>query len=174
MVKNIFLTGLPCTGKTSLIKEIVKELKGKQGGFYTTEIKEKNKRIGFKIENFNGKSGLLAHVDFKSPHRISKYGVNLKDLNEIGTDSIEKAMQESEFIVVDEIGKMELLSPQFKKIVWDALETDKKIIGTIKVKHDYFTSEIKNRKDTQIFELTKTNREEVKQKILYLLLENQS
>ncbi len=172
MIKNIFLTGLPCTGKTSLIKEIVKELKGKQGGFYTSEIKEKNKRIGFKIENFNGKSGVLAHVDFKSPYRISKYGVNLKDLNEIGTDSIEKAMRESEFIVVDEIGKMELLSPRFKKVVLNALETNKKIIGTIKLKYDYFTTEIKKRKDTQIFELTKTNREEIKRKILKLLLKN--
>ncbi|MCK4532746.1 NTPase [bacterium] len=172
MVKNIFLTGLPCSGKTSLIKEIVKELKGKQGGFYTSEIKEKNKRIGFKIENFNGKSGLLAHIDFKSPYRISKYGVNLKELNKIGTHSIVKAMQESEFIVVDEIGKMELLSPQFKKVVWKALETNKKIIGTIKVKHDYFTAEIKKRNDTRIFELTKTNRKEVKRKILKLLLEN--
>ncbi|MCK5533716.1 NTPase [bacterium] len=170
MIKNIFLTGLPCAGKTSLIKEIVKELKGKQGGFYTSEIKEGNKRIGFKIENFNGKSGLLAHIDFQSPYRISKYGVNLKDLDEIGTDSIVKAMQESEFIIVDEIGKMELLSPQFKKVVWNALETDKKIMGTIKLKHDYFTSEIKKRKDTQVFELTKTNREEIKTKILSLLL----
>ncbi len=170
MIKNIFLTGLPCAGKTSLIKEIVKELRGKQGGFYTSEIKEKNKRIGFKIENFNGKSGVLAHVDFKSPYKISKYGINLKDLNEIGTDSVVKAMRESEFIVVDEIGKMELLSPQFKKVIWNALETDKKIIGTIKLKHDYFTAEIKKRKDTRIFELTKTNREEVKRKILKILI----
>ena len=169
MVKNIFLTGLPCLGKTSLIKEIVGVLKGKKGGFYTFEIKEGNRRIGFKIENLKGKSGLLAHINFKSSYRISKYRVNLKDLEEIGVNSILEAIKECDIIVIDEIGKMEMLSRRFKEVVWKALESNKRIIGVIKLKDGFFITKIKKREDTNIFELTKMNREEIKTKILNLL-----
>jgi len=66
MIKNIFISGKPGCGKTSLIMEILKELKLDAGGFYTSEIREEGIRKGFKITTLDGKKGILAHLNVKS------------------------------------------------------------------------------------------------------------
>jgi nucleoside-triphosphatase len=169
MVKNIFITGKPSCGKTTLIIEILEELKLKVGGFYTKEIREKGVRKGFKIISLDRKEGILAHVSIKSPYKVSKYGVNVKDLEEIGVKSILNAQKENKIIVIDEIGKMELFSEEFKKAVLKALESKNKVLGTIKMTKDSFTDKIKKRKDVKIFYLQKENREKVKEEIKRLL-----
>ena len=171
MIKNIFITGKPGCGKTTLIMEILKELNLKAGGFYTQEIREKGIRKGFKIISLDGKEGILAHVSIKSPFRVSKYGVNIKDLEEIGVKSILEGIKENKIIIIDEIGKMELFSERFRKAVWDALESKNKVLGTIKMTRDSFTDKIRKRKDTKIFYLKRENRKRIKNEIK-ILLEN--
>ncbi|MDI6591691.1 MAG: NTPase [Patescibacteria group bacterium] len=164
-MKNIFITGPPGCGKTSLIIEIIKELNLNAGGFYTQEIREKGIRKGFKIKTLNGQEGILAHVNVKSPYRVSKYGVNLQDLEEIGVKSILEALKKNKVIIIDEIGKQEMCSEKFKKAVILALNSKSKILGTIKLTSDSFTDKIKQREDTKIFYLTKENRGKIKEEI---------
>lgn len=169
MIKNIVITGKPGCGKTSLIIEITKELNLNAGGLYTSEIRENNIRKGFKIITLHGKKGILAHIDIKSPYRVSKYKVNLKDLEEIGVKSILEGLEQNKTIIIDELGKMEMFSAKFKKAVLAALDSKNKVLGTIKLTPDPFTNKIKKRKDTKIFYLTKKNREDIKKEIITLL-----
>lgn len=169
MIKNIFITGKPGCGKTTLIMEIIKELNLDAGGFYTSEIRKNNKRIGFEISSLSGKKEILAHQDFKSFPKVSKYGVNLNNLEEIGIKSISKALEENKLIVVDEVGKMEMLSEKFKRVVITALDSKNKVLGTIKPTPDPFTDEIKRREDTMIFHLTRENHQTIKKQIKDLL-----
>lgn len=170
MFKNIFITGKPGCGKTSLIMEILKEHCLEAGGFYTQEIREKGQRLGFKIIALDGKEGILAHANIKSPYQVSKYKVNIKDLEEIGVGSILEAVEKNKVIIIDEIGKMEMFSEKFKKAVISALDSKNKVLGTIKLTPSSFTDKIKNRKDTKIFYLTRENRQNIKEKILNYLL----
>lgn len=165
-IKNIFITGLPGVGKTTLVKEILEILKLEASGFYTVEIREKGQRKGFKIFSLDGKEGILAHTEIKSHFRVSKYKINLKDLEEIGVKSILDGLKEKKLIVIDEIGKMELKSGRFKEAVKLALNSENRILGTIMFKDNDFTRRIKRRKDTKIFYLTKENREAVKKEII--------
>ena len=165
MIKNIFITGRPGCGKTTLIKEILEELKLNAGGFYTLEIQDNGVRKGFKIITLEGKKGILAHQNIKSSYRVSKYGVNMKDLEGIGVKSILDALKENKIVVIDEIGKMELFSEKFKKIVEIALDSKNKVLGTIKMTRDIFTDKIRKRADTKIFYLTRGNFQKVKEKI---------
>jgi nucleoside-triphosphatase len=170
MIKNIFITGLPGCGKTTLIKEILKELKIPAKGFFTEEIRKKGKRVGFKIVTLSGKEGVLAEKRFKSPYKVSKYGVILKDLEEIGVKEIEEGLKGDFLVVVDEIGKMELFSEKFREIILKALDSQKnKILGTIMLKPNPFCDKIKQRKDTKVFYLERENKERVKEEILNLL-----
>ena len=179
MIKNIFITGTPGCGKTSLIMEIIKELDllarrsldegGEAGGFYTSEIREGGLRKGFKIITLNGQEGILAHVNVESPYQVSKYKVNIKDLEEIGVRSILEALKEDKIIIIDEVGKAEMFSNKFKQAVLVALNSKNKVLGTIKLTPDSFTSKIKNRSDTKIFYLTKENRKEIKKEVIKLL-----
>jgi nucleoside-triphosphatase len=170
MIKNFLITGKPGSGKTTLIKEILKEINLPINGFYTEEIRENGERRGFKIVSLDGKEGILAHQNFKSQLRVSKYGVNLNDLEEIGIKAILKALKEGKICLIDEIGKMELFSEKFKKAVLFALESKNCVLGTIKLTNDLFISKIKKRKDTKIFYLTKENREKIKEEIKRLIL----
>jgi len=169
MIKNIFISGKPGCGKTTLIMEIIKELNLDAGGFYTQEIREKGIRKGFKIITLDGQEGILAHVSIESPYRVSRYKVNIKDLEEIGVNSILETLKENRLVIIDEIGSMEMKSEKFKKAVETALNSKNKILGTIKFTPDPFTNQIRKRKDTKILYLTKENRERIKKETIKLL-----
>jgi len=160
--KNIFITGKPGTGKTTLIKKIIDELNLNAGGFFTQEVREVGERVGFNILTLDGKEGILARKGMRSMFRVGKYGVSLRDLDEIAVDSIRKALRENKTVIIDEIGKMELFSQKFKDVVLQALDSENKVLGTIKFAADPFTNKIRQRDDTAVFELTPENREEVK------------
>lgn len=172
MIKNFLITGKPGCGKTTLIKEILNELKISRRGFFTDEIRIEGKRIGFEIITLSGKKGILAKIDFESPYRVSKYGVNLKEFEEIGVKEIEEGLKENCLIVIDEIGKMELFSEKFKQVVLEALNSENKVLGTIMLSKHPFSDGIKRRKDTVVFYLDQNNRNEVREKLLKALSES--
>jgi len=169
--KNIFITGKPGSGKTTLIKEVLKELNIRSSGFYTEEIRnDKGIRQGFKIVSLDGKEGILAHLDFKSEFVVGRYKVNLVDLENIGVKSILDGLENKLLIVIDEIGKMELFSNQFKNAVLAAIESKSKVLGTIKFTRDPFTEKIRQRKDTLIIDLDKEDKTVVKENIEGMIL----
>ena len=169
MIKNFFISSLPSSGKTTLLMEIIKELKLNAGGFYTSEIREKGIRKGFKIITLDGEEGILAHVNVKSPYQVSKYKVNIEDLEKLGVKSILDTLNQNKVIIIDEVGKAEMYSEKFKKTILAALDSKNKILGTIMLKPNPFCDKIKQRKDTRIFYLTRENREEIKMEIKNLL-----
>lgn len=169
MIKNIFVTGPPGCGKTTLIKEILKDLKIKTRGFFTQEIREKGERIGFKIVTLEGKEGILAKKGLKSNYKVSKYGVAIENLERLGLKEIEEGLKENCILVVDEIGKMELFSLKFKEAILKALDSKNKVLGTIMLKPNLFCDKIKQRKDTKVFYLQREHKEKIKGEIKRLL-----
>lgn len=165
---KILITGRPGVGKTTLIKKLSRLLQN-AGGFYTEEIRESGKRIGFKIVTLDGEEGILARTDLPFPYRVGKYYVNLKDLEEIGVRSLEGALREKNLIIVDEIGKMELLSSKFREVVEKIFDSEKDVVATIKKSSDPFVEKIKNRNDVVIFELNEKNRNSLLNEILSVL-----
>jgi len=166
---HIFLTGKPRTGKTTLIKKIVKGLKQPCGGFYTEEISKEGKRTGFAIKTLDGKEGILAMKGFKSRFHLGKYGIHIKDLEEIGVRAVEGALRNKDFIIIDEIGKMELFSQKFKDIVLKALDSGKRLIGVIHSADLEFLKAIKSRRDVVILEVDLSNHEEIMRKVISLI-----
>jgi len=53
---------------------------------------------------------VLAHVDFKTPQRLGKYGLDLSGLEMVGVAALREAMRVRQLVVLDEIGPMELRS----------------------------------------------------------------
>ena len=164
-IKNILITGKPRCGKTTLIKQILKEINIPAFGFFTEEIREKGERIGFKIVTLSGKEGLLAKKGIDSEIKVSKYGVVLDALEELGIKELEMGIQSHALLIIDEIGSMELFSEKFKKIVLKALDSDCFVLGTITIKLDPFCNKIKQRKDTKIIFLQREKFDEVKKEV---------
>ena len=175
MKKIFFLTGRPGIGKTTVLLRIVEKLKKeglKVGGFISREVREDGARVGFKIISLDdGREGWLAHVKQPIGPKIGKYRVCMEDLESIGVNAIQRAIRESEIIVIDEVGPMELFSQSFRKVLVESLNSEKTILGTIHYRiKTPLIAEIKAREDVAIIEVTWKNREELPEKITHEIL----
>ena len=62
----LLLTGVPGVGKTTIVSKVAAGLSGRRNrGFVTDEIREGERRVGFEIRTFGGKTRTLAHVDLR-------------------------------------------------------------------------------------------------------------
>jgi nucleoside-triphosphatase THEP1 len=156
--RNILVTGLPRSGKSTLIEKVVQEIERPATGFITVEIRERNRRVGFAITTLAGKTGILAHQDIKGKFRVGKYGVNLQDLDQIAVPSMQPS-RPAEIIVIDEIGKMELCSALFKQKLVQVLDSEHQVIGSIALKGDRFIQGIKAREDVLLIPISEATRE---------------
>jgi len=162
--KNIFLTGAPSTGKTTVIRKVINGLSQPVKGFYTEEEKINDKRVGFLMKTLDGEKGYLAHQDIKSEFHIRRYGVSIENIERIAMPSI--SPDEGNIIILDEIGKMECFSEAFKEAALRALDSTNTVIGTITFGGNDFILEIKQREDIEIVEVTQENRDFLPKMIL--------
>jgi len=157
--QKVLLTGRPGCGKTTLVKRVVKNLPRRFGGFYTEEIRHYRTRVGFKIVALEGGEAVFAHVDFTTPERVGKYGLDLSALEAIGVNAIREAVQAPRPIAIDEIGPMEIRSLVFREAVNEALDSESPVLATIFFRPLPFTDAIKSRPDVALIEVRPNNRE---------------
>lgn len=168
MIKNFLITGRPGSGKTTICLKLIKKLRAidlKVGGVLCPEIKVHGVRKGFGIVDLDsGREGTLAWVGLKGP-RVSKYGVNLKDLKEIAAPAILNSIEKCDITFIDECGPMEFFSPEFINAVQKALDSDKKVVAVVHWKKKDLLSKYKKRGDTKIFYVNRKNREGIAKEI---------
>ncbi len=157
MKKNIFLTGAPSSGKTTIIKKVISRLSTPVQGFYTQEEKVGNKRVGFLMQTLDGQKGHLAHQDIDSEFHIRRYGVSIENIETIAVPAIQPVSDT--IIILDEIGKMECFSGKFKEAAVAALDSENVVLGTITLGGTDFILHIKERDDIEIIEVTLENRD---------------
>ncbi len=161
MNKKVLLTGRPGCGKTTLVKRVMVDLASPSGGFYTDEVRESGQRVGFKMVTLAGQEALLAHVDFKTPQRVGKYGLDLSALENVGVAALREAMRARQLVVLDEIGPMELRSAIFRDLVTEIFEIGVPVLATITARPFPFTNALKKRSDVNVIEVRVTNREQL-------------
>ncbi|UCD06584.1 MAG: NTPase [candidate division WOR-3 bacterium] len=158
---NIVLTGPPRIGKTTIVKAVISELTDRCAGFYTEEIKEQEERVGFKLVTLSENSCTLAHREIRSHSHVGKYGVDLDCVEDVGVLAIKKGIKTGRIVVIDEIGKMEVLSRSFRLSVLDALDSKSPVLSTMLFKRQPFCDKIRARKDVEVLEVTEGNRDKL-------------
>jgi len=158
MRKNILITGMPRSGKSTLLKKVIKQFDHKVG-FVTNEVRKDGERIGFEIETNTGEKSMLANVNFKTNFKVSRYFVNIENL-ELMIPRVED-FKKDDLLFLDEIGQMELFSEKFKMLVKKYLDSQNNCIATLsKVYSDSFIEDIKKRSDIFLIEINEENRNE--------------
>jgi len=163
--KNFLLTGAPGSGKTTLLEKLISELEVSADGFITREIREKGSRVGFLVQDLKGNQELLASINFPSHLRVGKYRVNLAGFEKIALPALERALSDAELVVIDEIGKMELFSDLFQKLVIKALDSPKPLLATILQKSHPFAEQIKRRPDVVIYKVSREKIANIKKEL---------
>ncbi len=177
-IPKIGITGMPSVGKTQTLVKIIEFLEG-QGyvieGMITEALIEKKKRVGFYVVDWQTKEReVFAHIDSDSKDKVGKYSVDINALEKVGVPAIEKAITDEEvnIIIIDEIGKMEMISESFCEIVIDALDSDKPIIVTLhKKSRSPLLQDVRRRDDIRILEVTPVNRNLLPYKIQKIMEE---
>jgi nucleoside-triphosphatase len=139
------------------------------GGIVTREIRSHGEREGFQIIDISSEeSEILADVKGVTGPRVGKYHVNLKALSGLGVKALQRARERSDLLAVDEVGPMELLSPEFRRAILSCvLETSNKpaICTVHKRFQDPLIEELRASRDAIEQEITFENRNELPQEL---------
>ncbi len=141
-------------------------MKGKAGGFYTEEIRSQGVRQGFRLVTLDRQDAILAHVNIRSPYRVSRYGVDIDNLDRVGVSALHQATQQCDLVVVDEIGKMELFSASFREAILQIIDSGKKVLGTIMLSPNPWADAIKRKPQVNLVTVTRANHPEVLEELL--------
>jgi len=172
-MKHILLTGKPGIGKTTLIKQIINHLGNKKlQGFYTQEVRISGSRVGFDIIFLDGTPPCpLARIEDKQnatkSGRVGRYNVYVQQFELHALPKLKKSCSGC-YIIVDEIGKMELLSSKFKIIMNKLLVCDDVIVvGTIPIGDNVpkFVKDVRKMQNIEILEITYSNRDNIFEKL---------
>lgn len=160
-VMKVGVTGHPGVGKTTLVKRVLEVLPLRAGGMITEEIRKCGCRVGFLLRDVaTGREGLLAHRHHCDGPAFGKYRLCLRDLEGIGAAAVERAIEEAELIVIDEVGPMELQSARFIAAVEKALASGKHLLVTVhRASNHHLAYRIRHEVD-RLIRLTHSNREE--------------
>ncbi|HYB67073.1 MAG TPA: NTPase [Candidatus Acidoferrales bacterium] len=175
--QRLFLTGEPGSGKTTVVRKTTELLVQRGvgvGGMLTGEIREGGIRVGFSLEDLvTHEKGTLASVGSQEGPRVGKYRVSLYDIERIGVSAIERAVRDSEVVVADELGPMELFSTPFIQAVEKGLASQKHFLGTIHKRASHpLTSSIRSNSKFIILEITPENRDRMPTEIAQRIISN--
>jgi len=159
---NIFITGKPGCGKSTLISKFLEQISDKKvSGIITPEIRVDGERQGFKIIDLaSGQEKILASVNIEIGPQVSRYRVSIEGIDTI-MDKFQESYEDSEYVIIDEIGTMEFYSKKFRETLQVVLNSNKIVIATLSRKYakDY-------RSRGQVYSLARDNYEEIYMKVL--------
>ena len=134
----LLITGWPGVGKTTAVRAVAERLRARGArvdGFVTLERRDAatGARVGFDAVNLDGSRRAPLAIakardqDAATTPRVGKYAVDVESFESVALSIIERS-HDVDVLVVDEIGKMELLSPRFERAMreWLLPEDDAK------------------------------------------------
>jgi nucleoside-triphosphatase len=106
----------------------------------------------------------MAHVDVGGPARVGKYGVDVAAVEAAATSAL--ATDRAELYLVDEIGRMECLSPGFVAAMRQLLDSPVMVVATVALHGDGLISEVKQQADAEVWTVTRANRDDLPARVL--------
>lgn len=174
MAVKIGITGPVGSIKAEALKKIMEMLE-KDGaivqGVLVSEINENHKLMGYSLFDISTKKRIVfAQPNIVSRVKIDKLGVDTRLLEEILIPSLQKARDNADYIVIDEVGKLENLTRNIQKEVEETLKSQKPLIVTLhKKSRNPVLQEIRSLEGIRVFDITPINRNLLPFKVLRVL-----
>lgn len=169
MPNNTFVTGPPGCGKSTVIERVSNILEDQgylAGGVVSPEIRVNGERRGFRIVDIGRDvSRVMAHVQYEGSN-VGKYGVDVGAVDSVCGEAFSYATDEADYVLVDEIAPMEVLSDEFTLGVEQVLDSRQPLVGAIHMQSsNSFITGVKEHRDNSICEVTPENRDKLPQEL---------
>jgi nucleoside-triphosphatase len=174
MAVKIGITGPVGSIKAEALKKIMDMLQ-KDGaivqGLLVSEIIENHKLTGYSLFDISTKKKVIfAQSSISSRVKLDKLGVDTRILEEILIPCLQKARESADYIVIDEIGKLENLTRNVQSEVEATLKSQKPLIVTLhKKSRNPVLQEIRSLEGIRVFDITPINRNLLPFKVLRVL-----
>lgn len=174
MAVKIGITGPVGSIKAEALRKIMEMLE-KDGavvqGVLVSEIIKQGKLEGYSLFDINTKKRVVfAESGIVSRVKIDKLGVDTRLLEEILIPSLQKAREDADVIVIDEIGKLVNSTKSIQKEITETLNSDKPLIVTLhKKSRNPVLQEIRSLEGIRVFDITPINRNILPFKVMRVL-----
>lgn len=165
-MRNLFLTGKKGIGKSTILKNALKQLNVSIGGYVTERILEGHytkfivKSLYDNVEEYT-----IIKVDTKNNSKKI-----YKDSFENGLVSIlDKSFINRDLIVLDELGCAENNMDLFTSQVFKLLNSEKIVLGVLKDDNCNFLNKIRDRDDVLVIRVTEENRDYIHKEVVEIL-----
>jgi nucleoside-triphosphatase len=165
LVTIFLLTGNPGVGKTTLLHKIIGRWRGPVGGFTTEEVRPDARRQGFKLITLDGQSTIIAGTDVMTKHRLGRINVDVDAIERVGVPALERALEMGGLIIIDEIGKPELLSSAFVEVLHRIVESEQPVLATLMLGYHEEIDALTKHSDARVIQVTQNNRNELPHQI---------
>lgn len=158
---NIFITGGPGSGKSTLIKRLVETLGWRMAGYCTWPYLIGPEKRGYYFHSFIDIPDQLNDLPI-SVLQTSKTSIGIGEtFRTLGTKCLAQALNaQADCIILDEIGRFEQHEPDFIKALQAVLDQKQKpVFAAIKKEPIPFFKELLGRPDSIHIDLDSTDRE---------------
>jgi nucleoside-triphosphatase len=164
--RHLLLTGPPGCGKTTLLLRLIERLGDlRLAGFCTRELRESGQRVGFEAVGLSGRRIVLAHVRSPSRQWVGRYGVEPGQLETLVQAELLRTPAEVDVVLIDEIGKMELLCPAFVEVVPRLLDGPVPVLATIALRGSGLITQVTDRADVCLEHVTPQDRDSLPEEL---------
>ena len=172
---KIGITGLPSSGKTEGLLDVVTMLQDKDftiGGMVSLPMKEGMRTVAFKVmDMISREEEVFARRDLETRHKAEGFGIDTEALARTGAAAIRRSLDECNITVIDEVGKLQFECEEFIAAVKYALKAGKPLILTLHKKSRHpLHQDIRRRDDLRILEITRINRKLLPYKVMDIFM----
>jgi nucleoside-triphosphatase len=159
MPNNLFLIGESGVGKSTALAQAAEFLAPRAiSGLLSPRLTDGELNSGWRIEGFNGVSGLVVHSSIESTRRMGSFGVDI-DLFERCVEAESGALADADLVIIDEIGLFGDWSNSFREFVTSALDAEVPVVAIVRRKRGEFSDEVKLRSDAESLLVTQDRRD---------------
>jgi nucleoside-triphosphatase len=156
----VLLTGLPGVGKTTALDAFIRKYGKDSYWILSKELRNATgERVGFEAVTSDGQRAVFAHKEsIRSEHMIGSYHVDLTTIDGVFVENIRREMAHpGKLLILDEIGRMEMLSEKFVRTIDELFEAGIPVVATIR-HGDEWAEKYKTHRNATVIEVTEENR----------------
>jgi molybdopterin-guanine dinucleotide biosynthesis protein MobB len=167
--KHIFLTGEKQVGKSTLLMYLKSQIHVSYAGFETHPYETDGVRRGFVMHSLKPSDYYFNDIPISVRIAQSASVPVVETFEKFGAHILREAKKTDGIVMMDELGKFEEEAHLFQREVHACLNEARLVLGVLQKTNREFVRSVAKRNDVLVYEVTKENREALKEELLLMI-----